>query len=263
MTAALEISLLSLLGLAVGSFLNLCSDRLPSERSIISPPSHCDSCNHRLSARELVPLFSYLWLRGRCRHCGARISPRFPAVELVTALLFAFLTWQYGLSPQLGIAIVYGCLFLVIFVIDLEQGLILDVVVFPAMALAFLFSLFSLFMPGLGETLFWPDVGVLSALLGGATGFAVMLIPYLISRGGMGGGDIKLAGLIGLVTGFPQVFTALFLGILSGGLVAIFLLIFRIRKRREAIPFGPFLAAATMVTLLWGETLARPYLSLL
>ena len=255
---ALEIVLFALLGLAVGSFLNLCIDRLPLGKSIISPPSHCDACQQRLKTWDLVPLFSYLWLRGRCRYCGAHIPRRLPLVELATALLFALLFWQYGLSLQLAIALIYASLFLVIFVIDLEHGLVLDNVVYPGMALAFVFSFF---WPW--RELVWPDIGVLSALLGGAIGFGLILIPYLISRGGMGGGDVKLAGLIGLVTGFPLVFFALFLGILGGGLVAIALLISGVKSRKEPIPFGPFLAAAAMVTLIWGPAMYQWYIGLL
>jgi len=255
---ALEIVLFALLGLAVGSFLNLCIDRLPLGKSIVRPPSHCDACQQRLKTWDLVPLFSYLWLRGRCRYCGAHIPRRLPLVELATALLFALLSWQYGLSLQLAIALIYASLFLVIFVIDLEQGLVLDKVVYPGMALAFVFSFF---WPW--PELVWPDIGVLSALLGGAIGFGLILIPYLISRGGMGGGDVKLAGLIGLVTGFPLVFFALFLGILGGGLVAIALLISGVKSRKEPIPFGPFLAAAAMVTLIWGPAMYQWYIGLL
>lgn len=243
MTTALEMVLFALLGLAVGSFLNLCIDRLPSGKSIISPPSHCDSCQHRLNAGDLVPLFSYLWLHGRCRYCGAGIPFRLPAVELAIVLLFALLSWHYGPGSQLAMALVYACLFLVIFFIDLEHGLILDSIVYPGMVLAFVFSFF------------WPGLGVGSALIGGVIGLGLMLLPYLISRGGMGGGDVKLAGLIGLATGFHHVFIALFLGILGGGLVASFLLLFRLRTRKEAIPFGPFLAAGAMATVIWGETI--------
>lgn len=255
---ALAIALFALLGLAVGSFLNLCIDRLPPGKSIISPPSHCDACQQRLKTLDLVPLFSYLWLRGRCRYCGAHITRRLPLVELATPLLFAFLSWQYGLSLQLAIALIYACLFLVIFVIDLEHGLVLDNVVYPGMALAFVFSFF---WPW--TEIVWPDIGVLSALLGGVIGFGLMLIPYLISRGGMGGGDVKLAGLIGLVTGFPLVFFALFLGILGGGLVAMALLISGVKSRKEPIPFGPFLAVAAMVTLIWGPAMYQWWLTLL
>jgi leader peptidase (prepilin peptidase)/N-methyltransferase len=263
MTASLWIVIFALLGLALGSFLNVCIDRLPTGKSIVRLPSHCNSCDRALRPPDLVPLFSYLWLRGRCRYCSARISIRLPIVELATCLIFALLTWHSfqawdGLGLELAIAIVYACLFLVIFVIDLEEGLVLNSVVYPGMALAFVFSFF---WPW--PEIIWPDIGVLSALLGGAVGFGFMLLPYIIWRGGMGGGDVMLAGLIGMVTGFPLVFVALLLGILSGGLVAILLLILRLRTRKDPIPFGPFLAAAAVVALLWGQEILYWYTGLL
>ncbi len=243
------IALLALLGLAIGSFLNVCCDRLPLRQSIISPPSHCSSCGQKLKIGDLVPLFSYLWLRGHCRYCGARIPLRLPLVEVGTALLFALLCWNYGLGPQLPMALIYACIFLVVLVIDLEHGLILDIVVYPAMVLAFIFSFF---WPELG----WPGLGVLSALLGGAIGFALLLVPYLISRGGMGGGDVKLAGLIGLAIGFPYVLIALLMAIIAAGVLAIALIVSRRRTRKQTIPFGPFLAAAAMFTVVWGHPIA-------
>lgn len=264
MTTSLAIVIFALLGLAVGSFLNVCIDRLPTGKSIIRLPSHCNSCNRKLQARDLVPLFSYLWLRGRCRYCGTRIPLRLPVVELATSLIFAFLTWHYGLSLQLAIALIYACLFLVIFVIDLERRLILNSVVYPGMALALAFSFFWWpdFWPDFRDY-YWPSLGIASALLGGAVGFGFMLLPYLISRGSMGGGDVMLAGLIGMVIGFPLVFVALLVGILSGGLVAISLLILRLKRRKDPIPFGPFLAAAAMVVLLWGVPILDWYTGLL
>jgi len=250
----LWIFVFAIFGLVVGSFLNVCIDRLPAGKSIVRLRSHCDSCNHSLGALDLMPVFSYLWLRGRCRYCSATIPIRLPIVELATSFIFAFLTWHYGLGLELAIALIYASLFLVIFVIDLEQGLILNVVVYPALALAFVFSFFWPFSTS------WPDIGVLSALLGGALGFGLMLLPFLISRGGMGGGDVMLAGLIGMVAGFPLVFLALLLGILTGGLVAIFLLVFRLRSRKDPIPFGPFLAAAAIITLIWGQPIYEWYM---
>jgi len=252
MTAIITVGF-ALLGVAVGSFLNLCIDRLPGGKSIVRPGSHCDNCNQSLKAVDLVPVFSYIWLRGHCRYCGARIPLRSPVVEFATAAIFAFLAWHYGLSLELAFAVVYASIFIVIFAIDLEQELILNIVVFPAMILAFAFSFF---WGGFEE--FWPKIGpgfVLSALLGGAVGFVLMLLPYLITRGrGMGFGDVKLAALIGLMSGFPLVVVELLVGIIGGGLVAVFLLVSRaVKSRKAAIPYGPFLAVGTMVALVWGD----------
>jgi leader peptidase (prepilin peptidase)/N-methyltransferase len=255
--AAIITTCFGLLGLLVGSFLNLCADRLPAGKSIVKPRSHCDNCNRTLTTADLVPIFSYIWLRGRCRYCGVRIPLRNLLVELVTGAIFAYLAWHYRLSPELAFAIVYAGIFILIFVIDLEQGLVLNSVIIAGVVLAFAFSFFW------GEFAeFWPKVGpgiTLSALLGGAVGFIIMLLPYLISRGGMGAGDVKLAGFMGLVVGFPQILAALLVGIIIGGIVAILLLLFRLRKRKEAIPFGPFLAVGAVVALIWGGQIIEWY----
>ena len=152
----------------------------------------------------------------------------------------------------------YACLFIVIFVIDLEQGLILNKVVYPGMVVALLLALYP--WPWFSESI---AMRVAYAVLGGAVGFAIFLLIALISRGGMGWGDVKLAALIGLATGFPLVFLAVIMGAILGGIVAVALMIAGKRKRREAIPFGPFLALATMVTLLWGSNILDWYLGLM
>jgi len=244
-----------LLGMVVASFLNVCCDRLPvGESLLVYPPSHCSACQRRLSPKDLIPVFSYLWLRGRCRYCQASIPRRILWVEVSTAVLFGFAYWQYGLSIELPVILFYFCLFIVLLVIDLEHGLILNKIVYPALAVALLISIF--FPP----SKIVPDIG--QAAIGGGIGLVLFLLVVLISRGGMGWGDVKLAALIGLVTGFPLVFVALLIGIILGGLVAVLLLSLKIKKRKEAIPFGPFLSLATIVTLLWGSNILSWYLGL-
>jgi leader peptidase (prepilin peptidase)/N-methyltransferase len=246
-----------LLGMVVASFLNVCCDRLPARESIIYPPSHCSACQHRLSAKDLIPVFSYLWLRGRCRYCHAPIPRRLLWVEIGTAVLFGFVSWRYGLSIELAIILFYCCLFIVLMVIDLEHGLILNKVVYPVMVVALLLSIFfSIFFP---QSEIVPEIK--QAVIGGGIGLIVFLLIVLISRGGMGWGDVKLAALIGLVTGY-LVIVALLMGMILGGLVAVLLLGLKIKKRKEAIPFGPFLAVATIVTLLWGNNILNWYLGL-
>ncbi len=253
----LLLALFTILGLVLGSFLNVCSDRLPGGRSIINPPSTCAACGHRLGARDLVPLFSYLWLRGRCRYCHTPIPRRLPAVELAMGIAFPLLYWHQGLRPELGFSLVYVCLLTLIFVIDIEHQLILDKVVYPGMGLALAFSFFN---PALGAS---TGLQVISSVSGGATGLVIMLLPFLIARGGMGLGDVKMAALVGLITGgfpgFPKVFIALFLSIMVGGLVAVALLTLGLKKRRQPIPFGPFLAIGTMVTIVWGSEIQQWY----
>jgi len=239
-----------LLGLAVGSFLNVCIDRLPSGMSIISPPSYCPSCQHRLAIKDLIPIFSYLWLKGKCRYCQTPIPQRLLWVELGTGALFVFLYWHYGLSGQLAIATFYFCLLLSLMVIDLEQGIIPNKIVYLGMAASLIISAVT-------------GLGVVRALLGGGIGLVLLLIPALVYKGGMGWGDVKMAGLVGLVTGFPLVLVALFLTVVSGGVVAGVLLLFGLKKRKEPIPFAPFLSLATMATLLWGNNILSWYLGLI
>jgi leader peptidase (prepilin peptidase)/N-methyltransferase len=246
------------LGMVVGSFLNVCGDRLPAGESIVYPPSHCPACQRRLKAKDLVPVFSYLWLRGCCRYCRAPIPRRLLWVEIGTGVLFGLACWRYGLSLELLITLVYSCIFIVLLVIDLEHRLILNKVVYPSMVLALLVSiLFSLFLPQVEIV-----PGILSAAIGGGVGLVLFLLVVLVSRGGMGWGDVKMAALIGLVTGFPLMFVALLLAVLAGGLVAGLLLALKIKRRRQAIPFAPFLSLATIVTLLWGSNILSWYLGL-
>jgi len=153
----------------------------------------------------------------------------------------------------------YTSLLIIIFVVDLEQGLILNKVVYPGMAAALLFALF-LSQPWLTR---WIVPGIANAAIGGGIGFVIFLLLAIISRGGMGWGDVKLAALIGLATGFPLVFVALIMGAILGGVVAIVLLVAKKKKRKETIPFGPFLSLAALITLLWGSNILNWYVALL
>jgi prepilin signal peptidase PulO-like enzyme (type II secretory pathway) len=248
MEAAL-IVFFALLGMTIASFLNVCIDRLPENESLIFPASHCSSCNHRLSVKDLIPVFSYLWLRGRCRYCQASIPRRILWVEIGTGVLFAFLYWYYGLTAELAVTAFFSSLLIVIMVIDLERGLILNKLVYPGIVIALIVSIF---LP--------PYIA--KAAIGGGIGFGIFILITLISRGGMGWGDVKLATLLGLITGFPLVFIALLLAIIFGGLVAIVLLLLKIRGRKEPIPFGPFLSLSIIVTMLWGNNILDWYLNL-
>ncbi len=253
MEAAL-IVIFILVGMVIASFLNVCIDRLPNNESLIFPASHCASCHRRLALKDLIPVFSYLWLRGRCRYCQALIPKRILWVEIGTGALFGYLYWHYGLSTELAITAFYCCLFIVFMVIDWEYGLILNKIVYPAIVVALLISVF------LSQSEVVPEIE--QAAIGGSIGLALFLLIVIVSRGGMGWGDVKLAALIGIVTGFRLVFVALLMGIILGGLVSVPLLALKIKKRKETIPFGPFLSVATIITLLWGNNILDWYLGL-
>ena len=229
------------LGFAIGSFLNVCIDRLPKEKSIIRPPSHCDACQHKLRPLDLVPLLSYLCLRGKCRYCGASISRRVPVVEGITGLIFLLLWNHYGLSIELPLAMLFACLFIVIVVIDIKHHLVLNRVIFPAIGLAFLIPIL---MDG---------HGIIPTLIGGAIGFGILMPLAFFFPGSMGMGDVKLATLIGLLVGFPQAFVAVLAGFVIGGIVAGILLVAKLKGRKDPVPLAPFLTAGLITTVLYGE----------
>lgn len=239
--------LYALLGLVVSSFLNVCIDRLPEGESIVSPPSHCPFCGRRLAPLDLIPVLSYILLRGRCRYCGAPIPRRVLVVEAATGLLFALLWYRYGPSLQLLLATLYTCFFIVIFVIDLEHHLVLNRVIYPAIVVALL------------SIPFTPDHGVVELLVGGALGFGLLFLITLAYPAGMGMGDVKLATFIGLVVGFPSILVSLFLSFIAGGLVGGILLLTGLRGRKDPIPFAPFLVAGGMVAMLYGKEIIDWY----
>ena len=258
----------TLLGVAIGSFLNVGIDRLPAGRSLVYPPSQCDACQHRLSPKDLIPVFSYLWLRGHCRYCGARIPRRVPLVEILSGIFFFLAFWWFVLNPEsadyaaFGITAFWGCVFLVIMFIDWEHKLILNKVTYPAAVAALIILAVDSFLPEpvlLRNLILLPEPSILSGVIGGGLGFAFFFIVFLINPRGMGAGDVKLAGLIGLVTGFPLVIVALFIGIFTGGIAAVMLLLLRMKGRKDILPYGTFLALGPMVTLLWGKEILSWY----
>lgn len=252
---AIGIATFTVLGVIIASFLNVCIDRLPARQSLISPPSHCPSCRHRLAIKDLVPVLSYLWLRGRCRYCRAAIPRRILWVEIANGALFACLYSQYGMGAELAVTAFYCCLFIVLMVIDLEHGLILNRIVYPAMVAALLISVvFSVFLPGLAIV-----PGIKDSAIGGGIGFGLALLVVIFSRGGMGLGDVKMAALMGFAIGFPAIFFTLILAAIIGGIVAAVLLLAKKKKRKEGIPFAPILSLATITTLLGGGSILNWY----
>jgi len=256
--------LFTLAGIAIGSFLNVCIDRLPLRKSLAYPPSHCDTCQRRLGLMDLIPIFSYLWLRGRCRYCKAGIPIRVLLVEVISGLLFFLAFRQYGLSAQFAITAFWCCVFLVIIFIDWEHKLILNKITYPAAVIALILLAIDSFVPGVnlfpGIT-FLPQTSLWSGLISGVA----VLIPFLliatIRPGAMGMGDVKLVALIGFVSGFPLVVFSMLIGIVLGGLVAIYLLAFKKKGRKDVIPYGAFLGIGPIVALIFAPQILNWYLS--
>lgn len=250
-----------LLGAAVGSFLNVVVDRLPRGQSVLVSRSRCDACGTALAPADLVPVLSYLWLRGRCRYCAVHIPLRLPLVEGGTGALFLLFYLREGLTGGGLLLALAAALLLALALIDLDHGLVPDRLVLPGVLLALLVSpLWPLL--GVARSL-GPMEGGLGSTLGsvaaGAGALLLFLAVVVLSRGRMGWGDVKLAGLIGLLTGVPGVAVALWLAIVAGGAAALLLLGLRRRGMKDAIPFAPFLAAGGVAALLGGDYIAAWY----
>ena len=238
-----------LIGISFGSFLNVVADRVPQHKSIISPPSHCFQCGHPLETRDLIPVVSYVVLRGRCRYCGAGIALRSMLVELMTGLLFVLAWAVLGLQWQLPVVLLYISILVVLSITDLESGFLPGIIIYPAIGIALIITLVKT-LAGLS-----PDI--VNAAIGFASGFGFFFLIWCIARlfkkEVIGLGDVVMGGLIGVMVGFPLVMAAIYLAVLTGGLTAIVLVILKLRKLTEPISFGLFMALGTLVTLVWGR----------
>jgi leader peptidase (prepilin peptidase)/N-methyltransferase len=243
------------LGAVIGSFLNVCIWRLPLGESIVYPPSHCPACNTQIRTRDNIPLLGYLWLRGRCHSCGARISLRYPSVELLTGLAAVVLLDHFGLSPTLATYALFVGALIVITFIDIDHQIIPDVISLPGIVLGVVCS-------ALGDGVPLLD-SALGVLLGGGLLYLVAFGYHAwTGREGMGGGDIKLLAMIGAFLGWRGVLVTLLLGSFTGALVGIVLIVARGGDSRLPIPFGPFLALGAVCALFFGDTLIRWYLQI-
>lgn len=260
-----------LLGLCVGSFLNVVINRLNAGESFLSGRSHCPNCKTDLKWFELVPLLSFVFLAGKCRTCGAKISWQYPSVELATGLLFmgaayfilpsgfSFENLDYFAALKLAYWLVLVSLFVVMFVYDLKHYIIPNQTVYPAISLALAFSIFeTIWRGGRLFALHSPSGGGLfSAFL--AAGFFFSLI--VISRGEwMGMGDVKLALAMGFFLGWPAILPALAFAFFSGSIVGLLLVFLQKKGFQSQIPFGPFLILGTLFAAVWGEKVINWYL---
>jgi len=243
------------LGLAVGSFLNVVIHRVPRKESVVRPRSRCPGCGTEIASRDNIPVISWLLLRGRCRTCRAPISARYPAVEVACAVLFAAMAMRFPDDWALPAFLVLAAACLAGSVIDLEHMLLPDRLVFPSLALAAPLLVVAAAVDGEWDRL-------LDAVLGSVLAFVALLVLALVKAGAMGGGDVKLALLLGLCLGWlglGHVGLGLFLGFLLGSVVGVALLVARARTLKQHFAFGPFLAAGTLIAVWWGQPLLDWY----
>ena len=241
-------------GAVVGSFLNVCIFRLPSEASIVKPRSQCPYCHHPIRNCDNIPLISFIILRGRCRDCGGKISWRYPLVELITALLALLLFLKFSLTLSFLIFFIFTAVLIVITFIDLDHQIIHDILTLPGIPIFFLAAIFLLDRPW---KIPWLEA-LLGLLIGGGILFLIAFVYELISkREGMGGGDIKLLAMIGGFFGWKSLIFILLFSSFSGAIVGITAMIIKKQDMKYAVPFGPFLSAAAVAYLFWGDTFMR------
>jgi leader peptidase (prepilin peptidase)/N-methyltransferase len=239
-------------GAIVGSFLNVCTYRLPRGGSIVSPASTCPQCGHVLAWFDNIPIFSYLALRGRCRNCGERISWQYPLVELVAAATFALGWCYYGPGWLLASRLVFGCALIVLFAIDLEHHLLPNVITLPGIVVGFAFSFFT--EPG------WV-ASLIGLLLGGGALWGVAEAYYLLRHEeGLGMGDVKMLSMIGAFLGWKLTVVTLLLASLSGSVVGLALIATGRGTMKYALPFGTFLALGAAAAASVGPGLLNWYL---
>ena len=239
-----------LYGLIFGSFFNVVGLRIPKKESIVRPPSHCTVCDRRLTIKDLVPVFSYVFLKGKCRGCGTKIHWVYPVMELVTGLLFAFAYYQLGFTLELAVALLFISLLVIITVSDIAYMLIPDKILVFFLIPLIVLRVFVPLSP-------WWD-----SIIGAFVGFGVLFLIAVVSKGGMGGGDIKLFFVIGLVLGWIPTLLTLFLASIIGTVVGIISLRRTKQGRKTPIPFGPSIAIAAIISYFYGEMLVDWYVNL-
>lgn len=241
-------------GLVIGSFLNVCIYRIPAGESIVTGRSHCPECGAKIKARDLVPVVSFLWLRGRCRSCGCRISPRYPAVELGTGALYALLFAEYRFSADFFLYAAFLSVLIIISFIDFENRIIPDIFILCILVIGIFALIYS-------HSDAWPER---------LAGFFAVSVPLfaarLITRGGMGWGDIKLTAASGLLLGWRLSVLALFTACVCGTIFAFAALVPKKRfagAMKETVPFAPFLSLGMAFAVYFGDKLIALYWQLI
>lgn len=236
-------------GAIIGSFLNVCIYRIPREESIAYPPSHCTNCNNVIKWYDLIPLLSYMFLRGKCRYCRKKVSIRYPVIEFITGILFLITFEKYGISLNFVKYILLINILIVIGMIDLDTT---DVY-------------FSTTLTGIISSTvfigiyFYMGIPVRSYIYGGILGGGFLSIIILITKGGMGWGDAEICLLCGLFLGLKLTIVMLFLSFIIGSTVGLILILSGKKSRKDYIPFGPSIVMATILTIFLGEKMVLLY----
>lgn len=254
MSDMFAMTLLALLGLAVGSFLNVCIHRLPQRKSVVSPGSRCPGCGYELRWYDNIPVVSYALLGGRCRSCQSGISIRYPIIEVITMAVFLAHYWIIGPDIILVPRLFFACLLIVLFAIDLEHHLLPNAITLPGIVIGLLFSL--LLPPGIISA-------AIGTLIGGGSLWLIGEAYYRYSgQEGMGGGDVKMLAMIGAFLGWKLALVTLVFSSIAGALIGMVVLAIRRGGLKYALPYGTFLAMGALVASLFGDQIVEWYVGL-
>ena len=239
------------LGLSIGSFLNVCIYRIPNEESISYPPSHCTNCSYKLKWYDLIPVLSYILLKGKCRGCSEKISLQYPMVEILNAIVYLLIYMQYGVSEYTIKYMLLTSLMIVIGMIDFKTKFVFTATTAFGVAISSIFIVYT-----------WIESGnfPLDYIIGGLIGFLVIALIVILTRG-MGEGDIEIAVVCGLFLGAKATIFMIFLSFILGGIVATFYLVKKLKGKKEEMAFGPYLAIATIVSMFVGNQIINAYLN--
>ena len=247
----LELLVIFIFGLIIGSFCNVVIYRLPRGKSIITPGSRCRSCTAPIHPWNNIPVLSYLLLRGSCRACKEPISLRYPSVELVFGVLYVLLWFKFEFSIPFAVYAALTSTLLTVALIDYDHKIIPNIITLPGMII------------GLGLSAWALPITLVDSLLGLLLGGGLFYLIAFLTKGGMGGGDIKLIAMIGSFLGWPGALFTIFSGALLGSLVGIALMLLGRKGRKDKVPFGPFLSCGAILFILSGQDLIKWYLNLL
>lgn len=242
-----------IIGTLIGSFLNVCIYRIPRGESIAYPPSHCTNCGKRIKPSDLAPMLGYIFLKGRCRYCREKISIQYPLIETLTGLIFTGLYYKYGLAPEFAAYCFFTSVLIIIAMIDFKTNDVYTSTIITGGIGAMIFIIYKILT---GQP-------YLTHLLGAAAGSGIIALIIILTRGGMGWGDVEIILVCGMFIGLKLTLLTLFLSFLTGGITGVFLLCTKKKGRKDSIPFGPYIALSSIISLIAGDVIITWYLKIL
>lgn len=239
-------------GVIIGSFLNVCICRIPKGESLTYPPSHCTDCGVKIKSYNLIPIISYVLLRGRCNSCKSKISIQYPIIEALNGIIYMGLYYKFGLGIEVILFAYISSILIVISGIDLFTNYVYKNTIIAGLIGFVIFFIYKLMSHD----------PVISNIIGGAVGFGIIALIILLSKGGMGWGDSEIALICGLFLGLKLTILTLFLAFLIGGIAGIILILTKKKNRKDFIPFGPYIVCAFFITLMVGQKLISLYMQI-